>query len=99
MPEATTTRDRRGLWFGLLVAVCVAVAAASVTVSALHGPGGAAGAEDGPSRSAKVPPPGALVFRSLDRERDGRYGRIAWTRPGVPDARPVVGGPACERTY
>jgi len=98
VPE-TTTRDRRGLLFGLLVAVCVAVAAASVTLSALHGPGGAAGAEDGPARPAKVPPPGALVFHSLDREQEGRYGRIAWTRPGVPGARTVLGGPACERTY
>ena len=99
MPEAKATRDRRGLWFGLLVAACVAVAAVSVTLSALHGPGGAARAEDGPARPAKVPAPGALVFRSLDRAHDGRYGRIAWTRPGVRGARPVLGGPACERTY
>jgi hypothetical protein len=96
VPEATRTRDRRGLWFGLLVAACVAVAAVSVTVSALNGP--AAGeARDGPAHPAKAPPPGALVFRSLDRAHEGRFGRIAWAGPA--GGRAVLGGPACERTY
>jgi hypothetical protein len=93
VPETT----RRGLWFGLLVAACLAVAAASVTLSALHGP--AAGEpKDGPVRPAKAPPRGALVFRSLYRGVDeGRYGRIAWAGPA--GGRAVLGGPACERTY
>jgi hypothetical protein len=99
VPEAKVSRDRRKLWFALLVAACVAVAAASITLSALHGPGESARAVDGPARPAKVPANGALVFRSLDRVHDGRYGRIAWTRPGARGARPVLGGPACERTY
>jgi WD40 repeat protein len=96
VPESTRTRDRRGLWFGLLVAACVVVAAASITISALHGPGAGA-PKDGPARPAKAPPRGALVFRSLDRVHEGRYGRIAWARPG--GGRAVLGGPACERTY
>ncbi|MBN1527621.1 MAG: PD40 domain-containing protein [Thermoleophilaceae bacterium] len=98
MPEAAATRDRRGVWFALLVAVCAVVAAASVSISALHGAGGAPQAHDGPAgRRAQTPPPGALVFRTLDRVHEGRYGRIAWAPAG--GGRPVVGGPACERTY
>jgi WD40-like Beta Propeller Repeat len=96
VPEATRRGDRRGLWFGLLVAVCAAVATISVTVSALGGPA-ADQPQVGPARPAKAPPRGALVFRNLDRSDEGRYGRIAWAGPGA--GRPVLGGPACERTY
>ena len=82
MPEATVTRTRRRLLFGLVVLACVAIAAVSMTVSAARGPGVAQG-EDGPASATKEPVRGALVFRSLDRSRPGRYGRLAWTRaPG-----------------
>jgi hypothetical protein len=98
VPETSTRRGRRGLVFALVVIATIAVAAASITISALNGPANPAG-EDGPARPATAPPRGALVYRSLDRRRPGRYGRIAWTRPGAGSARPVFGGPACERLY
>ncbi len=71
------TRDRRGLWFGLLVAACVAVAAASVTLSALHGPGGAAqrrgrpgpAREGAAARRARLPQPRSRARRPLRADR------------------------------
>ena len=96
MPEATVTHTRRRLLFGLVVLACVAIAAVSMTVSAARGPGVAQG-EDGPASATKEPVRGALVYRSLDRSRPGRFGRLAWTR--APGRRPTFATPACERVY
>ncbi len=96
MPEATATRPRRKLLFGLVVLVCVAIAAASIAVSAARGPGAEQG-RDGVAAPTETPTRGALVYRSLDRSRPGRYGRLAWTR--APGRRPTFAAPACERVY
>jgi hypothetical protein len=96
VPEATVTRPRRKLLFGLVVLVCVAVAGASIAVSAARGPGAGQG-QDGVAAPTQAPTRGALVYRSLDRSRPGRYGRLAWTR--APGRRPTFAAPACERVY
>ena len=101
MPEVTATRDKRRTVFALVVLGCLLVAGGSVALSAFDGAdaGGARVGKDGAASARQVPAQGALVFRSLDRERPGRYGRIAWMRPGSPGRRPTIGGPACERVY
>ena len=96
VPEATVTRPRRKLLFALVVLVCAAVAAASIAASAARGPGAGQG-KDGPASATQSPTRGALVYRSLDRSRPGRYGRLAWTR--APGRRPTFAAPACERVY
>ena len=97
MPEATPGRGRRRLLFALVVLACAAVAAASIAVSAARGPGADGLARDGTASGSGAPGRGALIYRSLDRARPGRYGRLAWTR--APGRRPAFAAPACERAH
>ncbi|HEU0025236.1 MAG TPA: hypothetical protein VFQ12_11420 [Thermoleophilaceae bacterium] len=90
------TRERRSAAFVAILIACVAVAGASIALSVVHGR--AAAPSDGAAPATRVPGSGALVFRSLDRERPGSYGRIAWARAGS-SRRPTIGGLACERVY
>jgi hypothetical protein len=84
---------RRAAFAAVLVA-CAAVAAGSIAFGARStAPGDVA------APATTLPRAGAVVFRSLDGSRPGRYGRIAWAGLRAPARRPVHAGLACERVH
>ena len=105
MHDAAISTRRRRLVFGLVLAACVLVAVASVTLSALRGSGSAPGAPRPPApdraaaASASVPAEGAIVFRNLDRADPANYGHVAWAPLADPERVRTVGGLGCERIH
>ena len=87
----------RGLIFGLLVAVCVGIAATFVIIAALEGEGDKAGGAD---VSARDTGPRSVVFQHLARGAGTPgYAKAALTRIDRPAGRRKVTPLTCERIH
>src|SRR3954471_23360929 len=90
-------RKRRGLLFGVLVVVCLAVAGASFALSARRA--AAVGGDSAhPAAGLTLPQGPRVVFRDLDRSHRTNYGRLAGAPLAAPQSR-VPTKLACDRVY